>query len=110
MTPIRIDTAWGQKTKALVTGQIALPPDHADQIGEIQFVISDLAGKQLGEFAAERKTIQENGKFYLAEARWPTDLAAPGQHNVIAIVRDKSGQELTRVAPRLVSAGWTQGY
>ncbi|HEY2415606.1 MAG TPA: sugar-binding protein [Pirellulaceae bacterium] len=110
MTPIRVDTAWGQKTKALVTGQIALPPDHADQVGKVVFVISDLAGKQLGDFAAERKTIQENGKFYLAEARWPTDLAAPGEHTVIAVVSDKSGKELSRIAPRLVSAGWTQGY
>jgi hypothetical protein len=110
MTPIRIDTAWGQKTKALVTGQIALPPDHAEQIGKIVFVVSDLAGKQLGEFSSERKTIQEKGNFYLAEAHWPTDLAPPGEHTVIAIVSDKSGKELSRIAPRLVSAGWAQGY
>lgn len=110
ITPIRIDTAWGQKTKALVTGQIALPPDHADQLGKILFLVSDLTGKKLGEFAAERKLIQEYGKFYLAEAQWPSDLAPPGQHAVLAIVHDKSGQELSRIAPRLVSAGWTQGY
>jgi hypothetical protein len=110
LTPIRIDTAWSQKTKALVTGQIALPPDHADQIGKILFVVNDLSGKQLGEFAAERKLIQEYGKFYVAEAQWPTDLAPPGQHTVVAIVHDKSGQELSRIAPRLVSTGMTQGY
>jgi hypothetical protein len=34
----------------------------------------------------------------------------PGAHTLIALVFDKSGQELCRVAPRLVSAGWTQGY
>lgn len=110
LTPIRCDTHWSQKTKALVTGQIALPPDHADQIGKIVFVVSDLAGKKLGEFPAERKSIQEAGKFYLAEAHWPADLAIPGQHTLIAIVHDKGGQELSRIAPRLVSAGWTQGY
>jgi len=110
MTPMRVDTAWGQKTKALVSGQMALPPDQADQIGKIVFVVSDLGGKQLGEFAAERRTIQENGKFYVAEAQWPTDLAAPGEHTVMAIVSDTSGKELARVAPRLVSAGWAQGY
>jgi len=110
LCPVRIDTAWSQKTKALVTGQIALPPDHVDQIGKILFVVSDLSGKQLGEFAAERKLIQEYGKFYVAEAQWPADLAPPGQHTVIAIVHDKSGQELSRIAPRLVSTGMTQGY
>jgi hypothetical protein len=110
LTPIRCDTPWTQKTKALVTGQIALPPDHADQIGKIVFRTSDLSGKQTGEYTADRKTIQESGKFYLAEAQWPTDAAVPGEHTVIAVVFDKSGQELCRVAPRLVSAGWTQGY
>ena len=34
----------------------------------------------------------------------------PGQHTVVAVINDKSGRELCRVAPRLVSAGWTQGY
>jgi cellulose/xylan binding protein with CBM9 domain len=110
LMPIRCDTAWTQRTKALVTGQIALPPDHADQIGKIVFRISDLAGKQLGEYSADRKTIQEAGKFYLAEAQWSSDMAVPGEHTVMALVTDKNGQELCRVAPRLVSAGWTQGY
>jgi hypothetical protein len=110
LTPMRCDTFWTQKTKALVTGQIALPPDHAEQIGKIVFRTSDLNGTQTGEYAAERKTIQESGKFYLAEAHWPTDAAIPGEHTVIAVVFDKSGNELCRVAPRLVSAGWTQGY
>src|SRR5262245_20741678 len=110
MAPVRCDTPWTQKTKAHVTGQISLPPDHADQIGKIDFVINDLMGKKLGEYTAERKTIQEAGHFYLAEAQWPADAAPPGQHTLIAIVHDKSGNELCRVAPRLVSAGWLQGY
>ena len=45
----------------------------------------------------------------LAEGMTPFDHARDG-HTVIAVVTDKSGQELCRVAPRLVSAGWTQGY
>jgi hypothetical protein len=110
LTPMRCDVAWTQKTKAMATGQMALPPDQADQIGKIVFRASDLAGKTLGEYPAERATIQEGGKFYLAEAHWPADAAISGEHTVIAIVSDKSGQELCRVAPRLVSAGWTQGH
>ena len=94
----------------MATGQIALPPDHADEIGKIVFRINDLAGKTIGEHPAERKTINEGGKFYLAEAQWPIDAAAPGQHIVVAVLSDKDGRELARVAPRLMSAGWTQGY
>jgi len=110
LSPIRCDMAWNQKTKALVTGQVALPPHQAEQIGKIVFQISDLSGKKLGEYAADRKTIQEEGKFYLAEAQWPADAAISGQHTVIAVLYDISGQELCRVAPRLHSAGMAQGY
>jgi hypothetical protein len=110
LTPIRCDIGWTQKTKALTTGQIALPPDHANEIGKIVFRTADLSGKQTGEYEAERKTIQEAGRFYLAEAHWPSDAAIPGEHTVIAVVFGKNGQELCRVAPRMVSAGWIQGY
>jgi hypothetical protein len=110
LTPMRCDVAWGQKTKALAIGQIALPPNHAEQIGKIVFRLSDLSGKQLGEYSAERKTVHEAGRFYLAEANWPIDAAPPGEYTAVAVVYDKSGNELTRVAPRLMSAGWTQGY
>jgi hypothetical protein len=110
MAPMRCDVAWNQKTKALVVGQVAIPPNHADQIGKIVFTLTDLSGKKLGEYAADRKTIQEAGKFYLAEAHWPIDAAAPGLHIVTATIHDKSGSELSRVAPRLHSAAMTQGY
>jgi hypothetical protein len=110
LTPIRVDTPWSQKTKAMASGKIALPPDHADQIGKIVFRVSDLDGKSLGEYAATRSTLNESGRFYLAEAQWPSDVAVPGEHTVIAVVFDASGKELSRIAPRLVSAGWVQGY
>src|SRR5439155_4661235 len=110
LAPMRCDVPWNQKTKALVTGQVALPPNQAAQIGKIVFTISDLAGKKLGEYAADRKTIQDAGRFYLAEAQWPADAAISGQHTAVVILFDKNGQELCRVAPRLQSAGMTQGY
>jgi len=110
LAPMRCDMAWNQKTKALVTGQVALPPYQADQVGKIVFQISDLSGQKIGEYAADRKTIQDAGKFYLAEAQWPADAAISGEHTVMAILFDKSEKELCRVAPRLHSAGMTQGY
>ena len=110
MLPMRCDTAWKQDTKPHVTGIIAVPPDHADEIGKIVFRIADLAGKKLGNFTATNEVIEEEGHFVRAIARWPSDLAVPGHHHVTAIVLDKSGAELTRVAPRLVSVNWERGY
>jgi hypothetical protein len=112
LAPIRCDTPWNQPktSRALVTGKMMLPPDQADQIGKIVFRLLDLEGKTLGEYPAKVATLRADGKFYLAEAQWPSDVAVPGAHNLIGILFDKSGQELARVAPRMVSAGWMQGY
>ena len=110
MMPMRCDTPWNQPTKALVTGKIAVPPDHADEVGKVVFRVSDLEGKTLGEYAGTVQAIHAGGRFQLAEAQWPSDVAVPGLHTLVAIVFDKSDKELCRVAPRMVSAGWVQGY
>ncbi len=110
MMPVRCDTAWNQPTKAQAHGSIALPPNQQDQVGKIVFRLTDLNGKTLGEFVARPKTIQTEGNFVVAVASWPSDLAPPGGHHVTAIVHDKQGQELARVAPRLVSTGMRPGY
>lgn len=110
MMPVRCDTPWTQPTKALVTGRIALPPNHAEQVGKVVFRVVDLEGKMLGEYPAEKKPIHEAGKFLTAEAQWPTDVAVPGGHVLVAEVFGQEGKLLTRVAPRLVSVGMQQGY
>src|SRR5436305_2071086 len=70
LAPIRCDTPWTQKTKAQVTGKMALPTNHADQIGKIVFRVSDLDGKTLGDYPAERRALEAAGKFHLAKAQW----------------------------------------
>lgn len=110
MMPMRCDTPWGQPHKAHAHGWIALPANHADQVGRIVFLLTDLTGRDLGEFEAERETFQTEGNFARATAHWPGDLAPPGGHHVTAIVYDTSGEELTRVAPRLVSVNMEPGY
>lgn len=110
LMPLRCDTPWNQRTKAMVTGQMAVPPDHRDDVGRIVFRVSDLEGRALGDFPAEVRTIDEAGRFYVAEAQWSSDLAVPGLHTLVGLVYDGSGRELCRVAPRMVSAGWSQGY
>ena len=110
MLPLRCDTAWDQKTLPHATGYLALPPDHADQIGKVVFQILNLNGAQRGEFPATIETFEADGNFRRAVAQWPSDLATPGAHHLLGIVYDKSGQELTRVAPRLVSVNMNPGY
>lgn len=110
LMPMRCDTAWTQRTKPHVTGIIALPPNHADQVGRVVFRITDLEGKTLGEFPATTEVFQKEGNFVRGVARWPSDLAVPGRHHVTALVYDPGGKELTRVAPRLVSVNWETGY
>lgn len=110
LMPLRVDTPWNQQTKAHSYGQIALPANHADLVGKIVFRISDLNGKTIGDFEAQREVIQAEGNFARATAHWPIDQAPPGGHHVTAIVYDKSGNELTRVAPRLTSVNMQPGY
>src|SRR5262249_13795535 len=110
MMPVRCDTSWAQNTKPQVTGYMAIPPHHADEIGKIIFRISDLRGTVLGDFRGKIETFAPAGNFQRAVARWPTDLAPPGAHQLTGIVYDKAGKELTRVAPRMVSVNMAPGY
>jgi hypothetical protein len=110
MMPIRCDTAWSQRTAAHAHAIVTLPPNHNDQVGKVAFRLTDLEGKTLGEFDAQPQVFQADGNFATASATWPNDLAAPGQHHVTAIVYDKDGKELARIAPRLVSTTMSKGY
>jgi hypothetical protein len=110
MMPIRCDTPWTQNTKPQVNGYMAIPPDQADEIGKIIFRISDLNGMVLGEFPGKIETFEAAGNFQRAVARWPSDLAMPGAHQLAGVVYGKDGNELTRVAPRMVSVNMAPGY
>ena len=110
MMPIRCDTPWNQPTKAFVTGLMAVPPNQADAIGKYVFRLLDLDGQTLGDFEGKVETINAEGKFQRARAEWPTDLAVPGEHQLIGIAYDKNGKEFARVAPRLVSVNMSPGY
>lgn len=111
MMPLRVDVPWGQTDEPQVVGQIALPPRRESEIGRIAFQVLDLSGNVQGEFEAdERRELAPGGDFAVREARWPASTAAPGTFEVRAIVYDKAGKELTRIAPRLVSVNMEQGY
>lgn len=110
MMPLRVDTPWSQKTKSHARGSIALPPNQAGQVGKVVFQLVGLDGKLLGQYEAKPQVFEKNGNFIRAVAQWPIDVAAPGGHHVSAVVYDRGGKELTRVAPRLVSVNMRPGY
>jgi hypothetical protein len=110
MTPIHCDTAWTQKTKPMVTGYMALPSNQKNKIGKTVFRILDLEGKVLGDFEGEVENFNAAGGFSRSVAHWPVELAVPGAHELLGIVFDASGKELSRVAPRLVSVNMNPGY
>lgn len=110
MFPIRCDTAWTQPGKPHVTGWMALPPNFSEDIGKVAFRILGLDGKTLGEFDAKIETFEAEGNFRRASAQWPNDLAVPGLHHLLGVVYDKSGHEVARIAPRMVSVNMQPGY
>jgi len=110
MMPIRCDTPWGQDTKPMVTGYMALPPDQAQEVSKIIFRLLDTQGQKIQDYEGQIETINADGHFLRARAQWPSDVAAPGTHLLLGIVYDKDGKELTRVAPRMVSVNNEQGY
>jgi hypothetical protein len=110
MMPLRCDTAWTQTQPAMVQGIIALPPHRADRVRKVIFRILDTGGATLGDFEGRKEEFGGDGQFARAVAQWPTDLAVPGAHQLLGLVYDRDGRELTRVAPRMVSVQNTQGY
>ena len=94
----------------MVTGWMALPPGFSNEIGKVAFRVVDLGGKQLGEYEGKVETFEAAGNFQRASAQWPSDLARPGQHYLLGIVYDKKGNELARIAPRMVSVNMQPGY
>ncbi|MEX2307958.1 MAG: hypothetical protein WD738_10220 [Pirellulales bacterium] len=111
MMPMRVDTAWRQETEPRVHASIAMPPNRMADVGEVLFQLLDTNGQLIATYAAERnEIIEQQGNFVRRTAYWPNTIAAPGTYHVQAIVFDRSGKELTRVAPRLVSVNMDQGY
>ncbi len=110
MMPMRCDVSWNQLGKAGGHAYVTIPPNHESEIGKITVRLTDLQGKTIGEYDADVQTIQSDGNFKRAYARWPLDDATAGAFHATAIVFDKEGKELTRIAPRLVSTSMQQGY
>ena len=62
------------------------------------------------DYPATIETFEAVGNFQRAVAHWPSDVAIPGAYQLTGIVYGKDGNELTRVAPRMVSVNMTPGY
>lgn len=96
MVPIRCDTPWGQTDMPMVTGFMAIPPNHSGQIGRAIFRVLGLDSKIRGDYPASIEAFEAE--------------AIPGAHQVLGIIYDRAGNELPRVVPRLVSVNMQPGY
>jgi hypothetical protein len=110
MFPIRCDTEWKQDTKPEVTGYMAIPPNVHEQISRVVFRLQDLRGQQIADYEAVIEPLEAEGGFYRAAAKWPSDLAPPGQYHLLGIVYGRDAKERTRVAPRMVSDHMQPGH
>lgn len=108
--PIRVDTEWVQKERGHQTALMAIPPAQKELVGGIAFRLLTTELATITDIPATIAPLRADAGFYAARAKWPIDVAEPGGYLVMAIVTDKSGAELCRVAPRLVSVNWTTGY
>jgi hypothetical protein len=111
MMPIRVDLPWKQDAAPVVKASIAMPPNRIQDVGRVIFHLVDLSGKSIGQYEADQEeVIQPQGQFVRRSTTWPSSVAAPGSYEVYAVVFDREGDELTRIAPRLASVNMEQGY
>jgi len=110
MAPIRADVPWGSAEKGMAEGWMALPPTLGENAGRVFFRLLNLEGKLVDEFPGEVEVFAKEGNFRRARAAWEIDAAPPGGHHLLGIIYDRSGAELGRVAPRMVSVGMSPGY
>jgi len=110
MAQVRADVPWTQKEKGMTTAFMALPPTHSEDVGRVGFRLYDTNAKLILERPAEIETFSGNGNFKRASASWPIDAAAPGTYYLLGVIADQSGNELARIAPRMVSVNMAPGY
>ena len=87
-----------------------MPVNHADQVGPVVFRIHDLRGTPVADFETTRQVFEQEGNFAVASAHWSIEISPPAACQILAIIYDKQGNELARVAPRLTSVNWSLGY
>lgn len=111
LMPMRVDVPWQQRSDPRVVAQIAVPPESLMAVGKIEFHVQNLTGQSLGVFpAGPAESLGESPQFQVRTARWPLTVSPGGAYHVHAVVFDAAGQELTRVAPRMISVNMQPGY
>jgi hypothetical protein len=100
--PMWVDTPWVQPERAKVQAVVAIAPSLIVQVGKVEVRLHDVDGHITETIAAPIEKFGPEGKgFARAVARWPIDLHAPNTYFATAVVTDKAGGVLARVAPRM---------
>lgn len=100
--PMWVDTPWVQADRAQVRATVAISPAFRDRIDSVDVRLHDADGKIVKTLPARVETFgpKELG-FTRAVASWSIDDFAPNTYFATARIRDRDGQVLATVAPRM---------
>ena len=100
--PMWVDTPWTQTDRAEVRATIAIPPKFLDRIDSVDVRLHDADGQIVKTLPARVERFGPNGLgFARALASWSIDDYAPNTYFATARIRDRDGQVLATVAPRM---------
>ncbi|MBX6312479.1 MAG: hypothetical protein IRY99_06100 [Isosphaeraceae bacterium] len=108
--PMWVDTPWVQPVRAQVQAVVAIPPNLADRVGEVEVRLHNTDGQIVKTLPAPIASFgPEDLGFRRALARWSIDDFAPNTYFATARVRSKSGETLATVAPRMLQEAQMSG-
>lgn len=110
MFPMWVDTPWIQAERAEVRATVAIPPGFLDRIDAVEVRLHDADGQVIKTIPARVERFGPDPlKFARALATWSIDDFAPNTYFATARVRDRDGQVLATVAPRMVQEAQMSG-
>jgi hypothetical protein len=108
--PFWVDTPWVQPERAQVQAVVAISPEFADLVGEVEIRLHDVHGKIVKTMPAMIEPFGPKGKgFVRAVARWSIDAFAPNTYFATARISTMTDKPLATVAPRMVQEAQMSG-
>jgi hypothetical protein len=108
--PMWVDTPWTQPERAVVRAVVAIPPEFAEVVGEVEVRLHDTDGKVVKTLPAKVERFgPPKANFLRAVASWSIDDFAPNAYFATAKASARTGKTLTTVAPRMVQEAQMSG-
>ncbi len=108
--PMWVDTPWNQSERGGVEAVVAIPPEFAELVGEVEFRIHEADGKVVKTLTVVPKSFGPNGLgFVRAERAGRSTIMPPAAYFATARVLSRTEKPLATVAPRMVAEGIISG-